>query len=358
MLEASEILFVGISTAPSMWYRCALPAIHIGADWVGVRGQPPGLQVLTGIVRGETKLPHYDDYRVVVVQQVYGHAWLRQIHALQDRGIKVLWEVDDYLHGVAKQPDHDWAKDFGKPRLAAVESAMRICDGIICSTEYIARRYAKFNRRVYVCPNGLDVARYQLTRPPRPTVNIGFAGGTGHTTALLPWLNQVIPIMATHEDTCFVSIGDPRYATAIARRVGSERSLGVPFCPLECYPAAMTNIDIALAPATKTTWYQGKSDLRWLEASALGIPVIADPTVYPELQHGVTGFHASTPVEMTASLTTLLGDSALRDRVGQSARGYVNDFRSSDLAAPAWFEVCSAVAGEYESLNQLPRGAA
>lgn len=358
MLDPSEILFMGIGKSPVCWYRCALPALAIGADWVGIASQPPGVQVVTGQVRGDSKLPNYDDYKVIIVQQVFGRAWLKQIHALKDRGIKVLYETDDYLHGVAKQAGHNWASDFTQRRLAFHESAMRVCDGIITTTDYIARRYAKFNPNVYVCPNGVDVARYQLTRPHRATTNIGWAGGTGHAKAVLPWLGAMVGVMRAKEDTCFVSIGEPKFATAVSQSLIPQRSLGIPFIPIECYPAAMTNIDIALAPAEKTTWFRGKSDLRWLEASALGIPTIADPIVYPKIKHGVTGFHADTPEKMADILTTLIDDGALRDRVGQQAREYVYSERTSDITAPAWLEVCNAAVDGSDSLHQLHRGAA
>ena len=44
----------------------------------------------------------------------------------------------------------------------------------------------------------------------------------------------------------------------------------------------MSTFDVALAPSGNNNLFRGKSDLRWLEASALGIPVVGDPEVYPE----------------------------------------------------------------------------
>jgi glycosyltransferase involved in cell wall biosynthesis len=356
MLEGNEILFVGIGKSSILWYRCALPALHLGADWIGVRGQPPNVQVLTGLVRGNTTLPRYSDYKVVIIQQPYGSAWLKQINSLRARGIKVLFEVDDYLHGVAKQKTHDFAKDFGKERLRAYELCMRACDGMICSTPYIARRYAKFNPRVYVCRNGLDINRYNLTRPSRPTVNVGFAGATGHVDALVPWVNAAIPVLKRHPNTCFVAIGMPELAAPVGKLLGdTSRALGIPFIPIEVYPSAMCLFDIALAPAADKTWYHGKSDLRWLEAGALRIPIIADRTVYPEITHSIDGFHADSPIEMAAILEELIGDGELRDRVGAAAREHIARERTAEVAAQQWFEVCSAVAGDHESMHAYHR---
>lgn len=353
MLEGKDILFMGIGRSAVLWYRCALPALHLGADWVGVRGQPPGVQVLTGLVRGETKLPHYEDYKVIVVQQPHGRAWLRKINTLREQGIKVLYEVDDYLHGVGKQKHHDYGKHYTKQFLAEHEMCMRKCDGIIASTEYVARRYRKFNPNVYLCRNGIDIDRYRLTRPQRPTVNIGWAGATGHMDRLIEWINAIAPLLRKHENTCLVTIGQPGVAQAVAKMIGEERAIGIPFAPLETYPAAMCLMDIALAPAGETTWYRGKSDLRWLEASALGIPTVASGReIYTDIEDDRTGFLVSDMQDLYEVVELLIEDADERRHVGEAAREYVETHRTSDIAAAQWFEVCAAVAGEYESAHR------
>jgi glycosyltransferase involved in cell wall biosynthesis len=355
-LEHTDVLMVGIGQSAPLWYRMALPARHMGWDWVGVKGQPPSPQLLTGIVRGDTQLPHYSDYKVVVLQQVSGRAWLGEIQRIRAMGVKVLYECDDYLHGTAKQKGHDFAQAFTKKRLLGFEMCMRACDGMIVSTPYLARRYAKFNRNIYICENGIDLDRYQLTRPPRDSINIGWAGATGHLEALLPWVSELMAMMREDARLRFVSIGEPGVAQAVGQELGNpRRAMGIPFIPMESYPSAMTNFDIALAPGGDTAWYRAKSDLRWLEASALGMPTVADPRVYDNIEDGVTGFHATTPAEMSSVLRTLIDDPDLRERVGEQAREEVTSERSSEVAAMKWLEVCSAVAGGYESLYQLQR---
>jgi glycosyltransferase involved in cell wall biosynthesis len=356
MLDPTEILFLGIGKSSVLWYRCSLPAIHLGADWCGIVGRPPALRVVTGVVRGDTKLPHYGDYKVIVLQQVHGRIWLDKIRSLQARGIKVVYEIDDYIHGLIKhKKGHEFARYYTKEHVANHELCMRACDGLICSTDYIARRYAKYNRHVYVCRNGIDLARYNLTRPERSTVNIGWAGATGHLRAVLPWVAACMPVMQSEIQTCFVSVGDPSLARMVGEAIGPTRAVGIPFTTLECYPAAMCMIDIALAPAGKTGWYRGKSDLRWLEASALEIPTIADPTVYPDIEDGVTGFHAETPVQMAEILAELVADEELRRRVGAEAHRVVAESRSSEVMALQWGEVLNAVVGEYQSIYELQR---
>jgi glycosyltransferase involved in cell wall biosynthesis len=179
--------------------------------------------------------------------------------------------------------------------------------------------------------------RYEFTRPARDHVGIGWAGGTGHKGIIRPWVEQVRDVMRERPDTHFVTIGQP-FANWL-RDEFSGRTLAIPFTALEVYPAAMTHLDIALAPAGKSDYFKGKSDLRWLEAAALSLPCIADPDVYPEIEHGVTGFHASTPAEAGEILRELVAEASLRERVGTAAHEYVREHRSAQVAAQRWAEV-------------------
>lgn len=337
-------MFIGLGASAVAWYRCFMPAMFLGADWIGVVGEPPNLRFVTGLVGGKTTLPRYEDYDVIVVQQPRGKGWLRLIKGLQARGAKVIFEVDDYLHGIERMKDHDFRDGFDKPALRSFEENMRACDGLICSTHYIAMKYKRFGRRAWVCENGVDTARYRLTRPDRPTVNIGWAGGTGHVAAAVPWIREAYAALGERDNTCFISIGQ-NFADTFQARYGS-RALSVPFTALETYPAAMTMLDIALAPADRRgharSFFKGKSDLRWLEAGALGIPVIADPMVYPKIVHGVTGFHAHSNDEVLQLLLQLVDEPDLRLEVGANAKRYVEENRDMRIAVGAWQQALTA----------------
>ena len=340
----NDVCLIGLGTSAVCYYRVMLPGMRLKADWAGVQGHPPKLWYATGRVKGESKLPDLiDDYKVIVVQQPKGESWEKAIEVLQERGKKVVFEVDDYLHGVNERKDHGFKDSFDQRALILYERCMRLCDAMIVSTDFIARKYKKFNPNIHVCPNGIDLQRYQLTRPARDTVNIGWAGATGHLDAIRPWIQQVNAIMMQREDTCFISIGQ-NFADGIKRYVG-DRAISIPFCAVEQYPSAMSMIDVALAPGGGGSWYRGKSDLRWLEAAALGIPIIARPSVYPEIEPGVTGFHATAPHEMVPILMELLNDPELRERVGQQAKEYVTEHRTIEKMSEVWADALRAIAG-------------
>jgi glycosyltransferase involved in cell wall biosynthesis len=341
-------LFVGRNNGAVTWYRCALPAMALGADWVGVAGEPPHLHFLTGVTAQPPAFERFFDYDVVVLQLPQGKEWLKAIRQLQAAGVTVLYEVDDWLRGIRRLSSHDFKDHFDKRAIEAFELCMRVADGVICSTPWLAEHYRPLNPRTWACRNGIDLRRYALTRPKRSTVAIGWAGATGHRDSVKPWLEGVTRVMREAHDTRFISIGQP-FATMLEPEFGPQRTLQVPFAPFDVYPAAMTLFDIALAPAGNGNFFRGKSDLRWLEASALGIPLIADPVVYPEIEHGVTGFHASSPEEMEVLLRELVADPDLRARVGAAAHDYVAEHRTAQVMAADWAAVLSDVTAGAEA---------
>lgn len=343
-MDMSRVCFLGMDSSAPCYYRVMLPAMELGADWSGIIGYPPHLRWVTGGVKGESQLPDLlgDDYDIVVIQQPKGDSWEAMIEEIRGTGKKVVYEIDDYVHGVPEVEGHDYAASFDSRALTLFERCMRASDAMICSTEYIARKYKKFNPNVYVCRNGIDLRRYQLGKPKRDTLNVGWAGSTGHQKMMMPWLNQVAHIMQAKPEVNFVSIGMP-FATALHSAFGEQRAIAIPWAAIEQYPAAMTMFDVALAPGGGNSWFKGKSDLRWLEASALRIPVIGRPSIYHEMEDEVTGFHATGPHELVEPLNRLLAEPELREKIGAAAHDYVIERRSIEAVAQDWREALDAV---------------
>lgn len=339
-----DVLFVGLGTSAVAYYRCFLPAMALGCDWVGIGGRPPKSAWVTGLVQGQSKMPNMlEDYKVVVLQQPAGDGWNRIIEEMREAGVKVIFEIDDYLHGIKHVDKHDFKEQFDNKYLWEIEQAMKRCDALIASTEWIRGNYLSFNKNAYLCKNGIDLKRYELTKPERSTVNIGWAGGTGHTDAIIPWLQQVANVMQMRENTTFISIGQP-FAKAFEPHF-ENRSLCVPFAAIEQYPSAMMMLDIGLAPGGKGGWWRGKSDLRWLEASLCGIPIICNPEIYPDVVDEETGFTAQSVPEMTEKLMRLVSDEKLRTTVGENAREVVRETRSIEVMSQQWLDVFDKILG-------------
>jgi glycosyltransferase involved in cell wall biosynthesis len=335
--ELPKTIFVGYGPDMISYYRCFLPAVALGADyaaWVSDI-KVSSLSLVTGLGPQPPKLEDLFDYEVVVVQQARGLLWLNLIRELQAAGVVVLYEIDDYVHSARKTKSHEMSETLNAEFVRQMELSMHVADGIICSTDYLARRYRSHSERTWTCPNGIDLPRYAHPRIEREGVTIGWSGGVGHKASLERWAPALRSVLRSRPETRFMSAGYWA-ATEYIPEFGPERAIAVPPAKLEVYPATLSLFDIAFAPSAENNLFRGKSDLRWLEASAAGVPLIAHPDVYPEIEDGVTGMHARTPAEAEAAMLELVDDRELRERIGAQARAYVTEHRRSQVAAERW----------------------
>lgn len=340
-----KTLFVGLGTSMVAYYRCFLPAVALGADYVGwlSDAEVAELHLAGGFRDRAPQLDMLFDYDVVIVQQPRGRSWMKLIRALQASGTTVLYEIDDYVQGARKDRRHELAKTFSASVVRDMELCMRVCDGIVCSTDYLARRYRAFGERTWACYNGIDLPRYAHPRPWREGVTIGWAGGVGHKASLARWEPALRAVLRARPQTRFMSAGHPA-AAAFVEEFGPERAIAVPPATIEVYPATLSLFDVAIAPSAENNVFRGKSDLRWLEASAARVPLVAHPDVYTEITDGVTGVHARTLAEVEAALLALVDDRARRERIGAQAHAHVAAHRSATVTAERWRDVLLAVA--------------
>lgn len=345
-LNSEDILFVGRGATTISWYRCGAPAFALGCDWVGAGGDDPkNLQLITSMTRKGMQLPDFDNYKVVILQQVKGQAWFQEILRLKQNRVKVLYEIDDYIHGVSKLKHHEFKGAYDKKSIAAHELCMKAADGLIVSTDWLARRYKKFNKNVYVCKNAVEAKRYELEIPERDTINIGWAGSAGHLEAVAKWVPGVRRILDEYPEARFISIGLNVGQMPMLQQTG--RSMCLPVVPIENYPAVLTNIDIAIGPALQNNFYAGKSDLRMLEAGALQIPLVGDPFVYDQIIHRETGMIANNAEECYEGIKALIEDEELFEEVSWNVQDYVHSERSMEKkGANQWERVFVDVAGQ------------
>jgi glycosyltransferase involved in cell wall biosynthesis len=329
-------LFVAGTPRPSAWYRIALPAERLGADWIGVDASA-GFTQLTGAIGLTVPYEAWSSYDAVVLQQPHGDAWLRRIGELQAAGVTVFYETDEERPALPGGEEHS-----GKEHTRIVEQAMRACDGAIFATEWLARQFRGAAHSAHVCRNGLDLERFAVSRVERPAVHIGWAGAFASHVAMGPWVGAVKSVLQARPDTRFVSIGAD-FGPALTD-IDAERRMGINGSMFECYPAAMSLLDVALAPTDGSRAFRAKSDLRFLEYSAVGAATVGDPRLYGTIEDGVTGLHARTASEVREAILALVDDAALRRRLADAAQAYVRAERTADATSAGWAAVLRGAA--------------
>ena len=96
----------------------------------------------------------------------------------------------------------------------------------------------------------------------------------------------------------------------------------VPFLDERSYYRICADYDIALTPLLPDAFNNAKSNIKYLEASALGIPSVVSPAAEFNaiIEDGVNGFIASTTEEWRDKILLLATDPLLREKMGQAAR--------------------------------------
>jgi glycosyltransferase involved in cell wall biosynthesis len=334
-----KTLWIGLGNSAQAWYRCALPASNLNQDWVGATIGIPGKggAIITGNISQSSI--DYNKYENIILQLANGPEWIPQIKAWQKEGKKVFYECDDFIHGIHNIKDHKFKSAFAKKRVKQYVEVMKVCDGIICSTEFLGNEYKKYNKNIYICKNGIDTYLYnnQPIYYEDDRVVIGWSGGTGHLQAVKSWFGEILSVMNYMDNTHFVTCG-ANYADQLAK-IFPERALAIPWTTIENYPFVINNFDISIAPSHESKYFKSKSDLRWLEAGASGRPVIANPITYKEIENGVTGVLAKTPEEFETKLVELVKNEELRREIGLQAKEYIRKHRDISVMKNQWAEI-------------------
>ena len=259
MTDLPRTLFLGISNGAVAWYRCALPATVLGCDWLGVAGEPTEPDDPRRRRRPATSaFADVASYDVVVVQQVAGPAWLQAIRELAG-GRRHRPVRDRRLAPRRPQRPGPRPRRAGSTarRVRADELCMRAADGIICSTDYLARRYASLNPRTLDVPQRHRPGPLRASRAPSATTSAS-AGPAARATPPPPGPGSTRSARScASAPTRTSSASASRSPTGSSREFGA-RTLAIPFTALEVYPAAMTHFDIALAPAGQGRLLQGQ----------------------------------------------------------------------------------------------------
>lgn len=241
----------------------------------------------------------------------------------------VLFESDDFMFGV--QSDSlafvDWHPDSPAERTAMTQ--LMTADGVIVSTEYLAAMYGRVNPNVHVVHNGIDPDLWPKPNySPGRRVRIGWQGGASHDRDFEQIKDVVLSLATELRDKVewHFQGGVPNWC-----KNHKAISCSIDWVPVEQYPAVMQslNLDIGIAPLCDSTFARSKSDLRFLEFSALGIPTVAtDCPAYNTVQDGVTGMKVRTPEEWASAIRFLVDNHDKRRELGLNARQWVMDNRT------------------------------
>ena len=113
----------------------------------------------------------------------------------------------------------------------------------------------------------------------------------------------------------------------------------------------LRRIDIGLYPLPDEPWVYGKSGLKALQYMALGIPTVASAVgmTFKVIEDGVSGFLVKDDREWITTITRLIDDPALRERIGKASRSRVLDTYSVKVNQSTYLSIFKEVYGRGSS---------
>lgn len=325
-------------TSPCGWIRLLQPlriaAARLGAD----------------LVIGDIDDLHSSEHDLVITNRLAlfgaGEGSLRR---LRNSGTPVIYDIDDDLFSLgAGHPD---AAEVRHKR-QTVQEMLELSAVVTTSTEVLRQRISKSvpsSTPVVVVPNGIDAASWLIKRPQLNSSDVTRILYCGTQSHAADWAAVRREIVLTAEfarrPVEIVLIGVPDDPSA--EQSGHLRVLSVPD-RLE-YPQFVEWIleqerfHIGIAPLNDSVFNKAKSDIKYLEYSALGLATVAS-RVAPyasTIRHGIDGLLASNVQEFGEMVSYLIQCPRDRDQIAARATARLRRERTLDSMSQHWVRILS-----------------
>lgn len=330
-LLPKSILYLVEQRGGCSWYRCSTPGI-------GLLELGHISQVLDA---RRVSQPTIANSKICVWLRPGHDRDLDNILLAQKLGKFTVVDFDDDLWSIdpTNPAYHGWNKNNGE-HLTILSKCLQTVDLVTTTTDELAAIASKFNKNVKVLPNMLpdeywkDIALYEPIEElchEMGNMVIGWAGSPTHWKDL-NLLSGTIETILDRSKAHFVSVG-------MDNMFDHDKSHFMQFVPLEDLARVYNSFDISLAPVTNTRFNRGKSDLKFLEAAAMGVPSICSKVVTysRSVKHGENGLLAKNNKDWLKYLKYLINDFDFRITMGMKARNFA-ETRFISKNAHLWAE--------------------
>lgn len=307
-----------IFNANLLWWQKDLNTIHPWQEDIVKREY---MARITGEISATCKMAD-----VVIMGMVGIQPGLIAMQGIRESyGKPVIMEVDD---NILSCPVYNPATTCYNPnnsiRQVAIKQ-MRESDAVIVSTPYLKEIYSEFNDNIYVVQNSIDFKLWDKVQhgKNKGKITIGWVGGANHNEDLLI-IEPVIEYLTNKYPQVEFLFGHGMHPNFKGKK-------GVrwiqKFSRIDKYPKAVAamGIDIGIAPLVDNAFNRGKSNLRWLEYSALGIPTVASNVGHfaETIDNGKDGILCDTAEDFINALEGLILNVSRRKELAKAARDRV-----------------------------------
>ncbi len=316
--------------------RCLLPLIYNGwkGNYVGLEEKLKPVQLV------EQEMAHAD----IIVFHRADTAWHHRVGMLlRQMGKKIVFDNDDTMNLDISDPfyglDEKGFKQNKKKLNNVINNFALNADLVTCSTEFLAEEYRKINPNVTVLPNYIDPNDWETPlRNESGYIRVGIVGSTAYhgdfdrIQDVLRKLDADPKIQLVLMGLMKPSADNPKIAEVHKKELAFWLSLKnlewTEWVKMTEYFESLNNLrlDIMLIPRRESYFNKAKSNLKFLEASMLEIPVIASSfpnAPYERDIDGRNGILIKDDKDWLEAIYGLANDKEKRRRMGKEANKYV-----------------------------------
>ena len=299
--------------------------------------------------RGFGMVYDYDDHPIYIspYAQAYRTFGVKEFYLTSGNGDKVwLWRDGENGFDVERNKEN---------RQRQVE-IFHLVDMVTTTTPRLSKYFQTLNKNVTILPNSIDFDIWKpmdgLFERRSGPVRIGWHGGDNHFHDIMAIGEQLVRFVNTH-DVRLVLFG--AYYRGALKSLDPNKVEEHEWTHVDAFPykLASLGIDVGIVPLADPTapemeFGAFKSNIKWLEYSALKIPAVvvnADP--YSDCVDGETALVYNTPDEFEEKLARLCGDAPLRKRLAMRANAFIHDKYDLDKNCEKWVEAYASVARNF-----------
>lgn len=259
--------------------------------------------------------------------------------------INVYEADDDFFH---MDPNSQSYRFFTPDRLERIRKYIRECDYVTVTNAHLKDVYGAINPNVAVIPNAVDVEMFASVRKKKEDYDkddiiIGWTGSATHTSDLKIIADVIKDVLKKHKNVKFLLAGWPE--CPFFTDVPFNQIIRIPWVNnMLDHIQNVGKIDIGLCPLVDNKFNRSKSNLKYIELAAAGIPaIVSDVITYnTTVKNGkngiVVGASGATYKEWIKAIETLITQKELRKKYGVEAyKTVVNNF-DINVIAKQWVD--------------------
>ena len=294
------------------------------------------------------------------------------VENIRQAGARLIYALDDSFQDLPAE-GKDWR--LTEERLRVMQLFLCQADGVMVTTPALRERLLGFNPNIVVVPHALDERLLSAERPGGKAIGyvstllryalniarpshakrkvIGYMGTFTHDDDLMMVLPALRTVWQRHrEEIEFQIVGVVGRADTFQALKGLPVRVVKPRPGQEEYPAFMSwfsshlHWDIAISPLKDTPFNRCKSDIKFLDYSAIGAAGIYSqvPAYESSVRHLETGWLAENEVgAWIEALEGLLSDDRLRMQLVQNATRYLYAERILARCAHNWLKALESL---------------